>query len=206
MLAVLVALLVLAPAAGKPAAPQLVDVRSLARDIRVDLAYARPKNAFGERLYSGNVALLRPAVAARLARVQGRLRREGLGLKVWDAYRPRSVQFRLWKLRPDGRKSYIANPRKGSKHSRGAAVDVTLVDRTGRELKMPTPHDSFRPEAHRGAVRGVTPLARKNRGILERAMRAEGFHPNPLEWWHFDAPDWRRYPLLDLPIPSRPVR
>jgi D-alanyl-D-alanine dipeptidase len=182
--------------------PALVDVRSVAPDIKVDLSYAHSRNAFHTRLYSANRALLRPAVAARLARVQARLRKRGLGLKIWDAYRPQSVQVRMWNLRPDGHKLYIANPRKGSKHSRGAAVDLTLVDRTGRELPMPTPHDSFSPLAHRNAVRGVSATARHNRGVLENAMRAEGFHANPMEWWHFDAPDWRTYSLLDAPLVS----
>jgi D-alanyl-D-alanine dipeptidase len=135
-----------------------------------------------------------------LARVQAGLRKRGLGLKIWDAYRPQSVQVRMWRLRPDGHRLYIANPRKGSKHSRGAAVDVTLVDRSGRELAMPTPHDSFSPLAHRNAIRGVSAPARRNRGVLEDAMRTEGFHPNPMEWWHFDAPDWRTYSLLDTPL------
>src|SRR5207253_7037083 len=88
----------------------------------------------------------------------------------------------------------------GSNHSRGAAVDVTLATPSGRELPMPTPHDEFSPRAHRGAARGVTPLRRRNAALLERVMRAEGFRPNPREWWHFDAPDAARYPLANVPI------
>ena len=182
--------------------PTLVDVRCYSRDLQVDLAYYRSKNAFGKRLYRSNVALLRVPAAYRLARVQRRLRKWGLRLKVLDAYRPRAVQARMWRLRPDGRKLYIVNPKKGSKHSRGAAVDVTLVDSAGRELKMPTPYDDFSPRAHRDATRGVTPLARRNARLLRAAMTAEGFRSNPYEWWHFDAPDWRSYPLLDVPLPE----
>lgn len=189
------------PAAAKPARPVLADVRCYARDIQVDLAYARPQNAFRKRLYHSNVALLRPAVAMRLARVQVRLRKQGLGLKILDAYRPRSVQYRMWKLRPDGRQRYIANPRKGSKHNRGAAIDLTLVDRRGRELRMPTPYDTFSPRAHRGAARGIPVQARRNAQTLRAAMVAEGFRSNPYEWWHFDAPDWRSYALLNRPLP-----
>jgi D-alanyl-D-alanine dipeptidase len=179
------------------AAAPLVDVGSVDPTIRVQLSYASPKNAFRRQFYRKSVALLREPVARRLARVQARLRKQGLGLKVWDAYRPRSVQALMWKARPDARKLYLANPRKSSKHNRGAAVDVTLVDRQGRELEMPTPHDEFSPRAHRNAVKGVSAAARRNRRTLIDAMRAEGFRPNPYEWWHFTAPDWSRYPVTD---------
>jgi D-alanyl-D-alanine dipeptidase len=181
-------------------AADLVDVRSLDPTLRVELSYARPGNAFRARLYHSNRALLREPVARRLVRVQRRLRAKRLGLKVWDAYRPRSVQYRMWRARPDARSRYLANPRKTSKHNRGAAVDVTLVDHEGRELEMPTPHDEFSARAHRDAVRGVSAAARRNRALLIQAMRAEGFLANPYEWWHFTAPDWKRYPVADAPL------
>jgi zinc D-Ala-D-Ala dipeptidase len=182
------------------AAAPLVEVKTIDPTIQVDLRYNTPNNIFKRRFYRSGTALLREPVARRLARVQARLRKQGLGLKIWDAYRPRSVQYAMWRIKPGTR--YLANPRKGSKHNRGAAVDVTLVDAQGRELKMPTPHDEFSPRAHRGAVRGVTPLARKNARILDAAMRAEGFRPNRYEWWHYDAPDWRSYPLANVPLPA----
>lgn len=184
----------------------LIDVHERYPAIRVALSYASARNAFHRRLYSGNVALLRAPVAARLARVQQRLERQGYGLKVWDAYRPKSVQWSMWRLRPDARSRYLANPRKVSKHSRGAAVDVTLVTRAGREVPMPTPHDEFSARAHRGARRGVSPVAQKNGRILDAAMRAEGFLANPYEWWHFTAPEWRRYPTSDAPVPREGPR
>jgi D-alanyl-D-alanine dipeptidase len=140
---------------------------------------------------------LRRAVAERLARVQGRLRRQGLGLKIWDAYRPASVQRRMWALKRGSR--YLAPPGRGSKHSRGAAVDLTLVDGRGRELPMPTPYDEFSHRASR-RYRGGPAAAQRNRRILETAMAAHGFRLNPGEWWHFDDPHWRRYSLLDLPL------
>jgi D-alanyl-D-alanine dipeptidase len=193
------AALILAAAPRGAAAP-LVDVRSIEPSIRVELSYASPDNAFRKQFYRRNSALLREPVARRLARVQHRLRERGLGLKVWDAYRPRSVQSLMWKARPDARRLYLANPRRTSKHNRGAAVDLTLVDRDGRELPMPTPHDEFSPRAHRNATKGVSAAARKNRELLIDAMRAEGFRPNPYEWWHFNAPDWSRYPVSDQPL------
>jgi len=178
----------------------LVEVREVAPDMRVDLSYFHRENAFRRKFYARQSALLRKPVALRLARVQRRLRARGLGLKVWDAYRPASVHRKMWALRPGTR--YLSNPKRGSKHSRGAAVDVTLVTRAGRELAMPTRHDEFGPRAHRGAVRGVSREARKNSGLLEAAMRAEGFLANRYEWWHFSAPDWRRYPLLETAGPT----
>jgi beta-N-acetylhexosaminidase/D-alanyl-D-alanine dipeptidase len=143
-------------------------------------------------------------VAERLVRVQGRLRERGLGLKMWDCYRPLSVQERLWKLLPDGR--YVARPVfrdgvpvRGSKHNRGAAVDVTLVDGDGLDVPVPTDHDDFSERAHRD-YRGGSPAARRNARVLRRAMKAEGFTGIASEWWHFDGPGWRGYPLEDRPL------
>ena len=201
-LALVIALPTLSGRLSCAAAP-MVDVRSTCPNIRVQLSYASAQNAFHRRLYSGNVALLRAPVAERLARVQRRLERQGYGLKIWDAYRPRSIQWTMWRLRPDARSRYLANPRKVSKHSRGAAVDVTLVTQAGREVPMPTPHDEFSARAHRGARRGVSAAAQRNGRILDAAMRAEGFRANPYEWWHFTAPEWGRYPASDSPIPER---
>jgi D-alanyl-D-alanine dipeptidase len=200
-IALLGAWLALCPGLPAAAAAPLIDVHQKYPAIRVALSYATSRNAFHQRLYSGNVALLRTPVADRLARVQKRLERQGYGLKIWDAYRPKSVQWRMWRLRPDARSRYLANPRKISKHSRGAAVDVTLVTRSGREVPMPTPHDEFSARAHRGARRGVSLRAQKNGRLLDAAMRAEGFVANSYEWWHFTAPEWSRYPASDVPVP-----
>lgn len=179
--------------------PALVEIRKIDPTIQIDLSYAGSDNRFRRRLYSGNVALLREPVARRLAKVQKRLRRQSLSLKVWDAYRPASVQRTMFRLKPGTR--YLANPRKGSNHSRGAAVDVTLCTTAGKDLAMPTPHDEFSARAHRGATRGVSQSARRHARLLDAAMRAEGFTPIRYEWWHFNAPDARRYPLADVPIP-----
>lgn len=200
------ALLIGAGAANSARAPELVDVRSIDPTIRVRLSYARKQNAFGRQFYSGDVALLRKPVAERLARAQRRLKRKDRGLMVWDAYRPKSVQRQLWKSAPHGRSRYIANPSKISKHSRGAAVDVTLVNLAGAPEEMPTGHDEFSPRAHRDAVRGIGRRARSNRALLIQAMRAEGFLANPYEWWHFTAPEWSRYPASDEPVPRSEPR
>jgi D-alanyl-D-alanine dipeptidase len=202
MLPALALAMLLAAAPSDAAGAPLVEVRSVDPTIRVALSYAREDNAFHRRLYpSGAAAMLRLPVANRLARVQERLRRKGLGLVIWDAYRPTSVQRTMWRLRPGT--VFLSNPRRGSKHSRGAAVDVTLARLDGRPLAMPTPHDEFSARARPGATRGVSLPARQHWRILDGAMRAEGFIRNPHEWWHFTAPDWARYPLSDAPVARR---
>ncbi len=189
--------LFLACGSRQPSDADLVDVTQIIPDIIVDLKYATPDNFTGQVLYDTARCFLRRGTAERLARVQARLRRKGLGLKIWDGYRPLSVQWRMWELVQDPK--YVADPRKGSRHNRGAAVDVTLVDSTGRELEMPSGFDDFTERAHRDYT-GCSEEARRNRRILEEAMRAEGFLPLPSEWWHFDDPNWRKYEILDIPI------
>jgi len=174
-----------------------VEVRSIDSTIVIDLRYATANNFTGQVLYDTPRCFLRKSVAERLARVQKKLQKQGLGLKIWDGYRPLSVQKKMWALVPDSR--YVANPKHGSRHNRGAAVDVTLVDSTGRELHMPTGFDDFTPKAHRNWT-GKDTLAIRNRQILEKAMTSEGFIPLSTEWWHFDAPNWKDYPIETISI------
>jgi beta-N-acetylhexosaminidase/D-alanyl-D-alanine dipeptidase len=197
------------PAAPPDAAPgkpeDLVDIAVIDPSIAIEMRYASENNFTKVVVYPVARCLLRRDAAERLARVQAALRAAGLGLEVWDCYRPFSVQKKFWKLVPDDR--YVAQPvedgagrpLKGSKHNRGAAVDLTLVDRDGKPLEMPTDHDDFSERAHRGN-RSASPAARANSARLEKAMTAEGFEPLPTEWWHFDAPGWERYPLSDQPL------
>ena len=130
-------------------------------------------------------------------RVAERLAKEGLRLKLWDCYRPLSVQQAMWKLLP--RPGFVANPEGGSHHNRGAAVDLTLANAEGVELEMPTPFDEFSPRARQGATEGISEAAVRNRDKLKAAMEAEGFLPNKAEWWHFAARDAWRFQVLDLP-------
>ena len=167
----------------------------------VDLRYATPDNFTGQTLYSFSECYLCGPVARRLAAVQSRLRKNGLGLKMWDCYRPLSVQKKLWELMPDER--YVANPKTGSRHNRGASVDVTLVDQTGKELSMPTAFDDFSPRAHQ-AFNDLPAEMKHNRETLRRAMEAEGFVSLPTEWWHFDDPGWNTYALRDDPLEPDP--
>ncbi|HEY8516220.1 MAG TPA: M15 family metallopeptidase [Candidatus Binatia bacterium] len=197
-----------APSAAtrKPGPPPegFVDLATVEPSIQIDIRYATTNNFTGVAVYPVARCLLRPDVAERLARVHRELQTRGLGLKVWDCYRPISVQQRLWELVPDPR--YVVKPVfrdgrpvEGSKHNRGAAVDVTMVDANGVEVPMPTDYDDFSERAHRTNMRG-DPQAVRNMRILEVAMVREGFEPLPTEWWHFDAPNWEKYPLSDAPL------
>jgi len=192
-----------------PEAPQqsddvLLDVEKVNSSIFVDMRYATKRNFTGEKIYSSARCLLRPKVAERLSRVEKRLRAKGYGLKVWDAYRPKSAQQKLWDATPGKLRRYVASPKKGSKHTRGAAVDVTLTDSLGRELQMPTPFDTFNIRARSAYTKGVPKIAIRNRTILHDAMKAEGFLSVSGEWWHFNDPGWRRYPLLDVDFQEVP--
>ncbi|OQX88736.1 D-alanyl-D-alanine dipeptidase [candidate division KSB1 bacterium 4484_87] len=175
----------------------LVDVAALDSTIIIDLKYATADNFMGDTLYSANICLLRKDVAKRLIEVQKELQQMGLGLKVWDGYRPLAVQKKMWEKIPDSR--YVANPAKGSNHNRGAAVDVTLVDKDGKELEMPTGFDDFTEKAGSNYP-NVSERAKKNRELLKKVMINHGFKPIKSEWWHFNDKNIHDYPVLDVPL------
>jgi D-alanyl-D-alanine dipeptidase len=188
----LVAGLLLSLPGAARAEDALVDVRSWAPGIRIDLRYAGTRNRFGEAIYDNGRCFLRESVARRLATVEKALQDAGFGLLLWDCYRPTEAQARLWELTQDTR--YVANPKNGSRHGRGAAVDVTLIDANRQPLTMPTDFDDFSPAAHRDAK--AAPEAAKNREHLRKAMEQGGFVGLRTEWWHFDAPGWEKLPRL----------
>ena len=174
---------------AKPA--DLVDVAKLIPDAVIDIRYATEDNFTKTKLYPVGVCKLRRAVATRLAAAAKTLRKQGRRLLVWDCYRPTSIQEKLWKLVPDER--YVANPKQGSRHSRGAAVDVALVAKDGTAVTLPTQFDEFSEAAHRDKALDGEHGAEGRK--LEAAMKAAGFVGMPTEWWHFDAPDAAKYPL-----------
>jgi D-alanyl-D-alanine dipeptidase len=178
-------------------ASELVDVGAEHPDIRLDIRYARPENFLGRAVYTTPRCYLVTDAAERLAAAETALRAEDLRLIVWDCYRPLSVQYAMWEILPDP--TYVADPAQGSRHNRGAAVDVGVVGLEGEPVPLPTDHDDFTPAAHRDA-QDLPAAAIANRERLERAMVAAGWIPLASEWWHFDAPDWERYPLRDDPL------
>jgi D-alanyl-D-alanine dipeptidase len=173
----------------------LVNLASLNAGFVIEARYATTDNITGQRLYPANELYLARDAADRLVRVQRKLQAEGLGLKVFDAYRPLSVQRKLWEKMPDER--YVANPAKGSRHNRGYAVDVTLVGRDGQELPLPTAFDEFSEKAHLD-YQDLPAEVLRNRARLQEAMKSEQFEPLATEWWHFDAPGWHRQPVMDV--------
>lgn len=174
-----------------------VDIGELDNSIFFDIRYATSNNFTGKTVYPVARCLLRRDAALRLLRVEEKLKKQGCTLIVFDCYRPLSIQKRFWEIMPDER--YVADPAKGSRHNRGAAVDVALADLSGKPLPMPSGYDDFSEKAHRD-YKGSSLEARKNIALLEAAMKEEGFEPFPSEWWHFDAPGWERYPVSDFPL------
>jgi len=172
----------------------LVDIKSVDPTIVIELRYAGTNNLAGRALYPpGTPALVRPEVALRLVAAQAFLRRFNYGLKIWDAYRPKSVQMQLWQAAHKNH-DYVADPQAGagSLHSWGVAVDATLTDTWHRPVPMPTDFDNFTPAAmwdYRGADLAIG----WHLHLLQIAMRDAGFYEQPTEWWHFVIANWQKY-------------
>lgn len=173
---------------------RLIDLASL--NIPLDIRYATPNNFMKTTLYPVAKAYLRAPAANALADVQRELATQGIGIKVFDGYRPYRVTVAMWE--PIKNPDYVADPAKGSRHNRGAAVDLTLIDlKTGNELTMPTPYDDFTSRAHHD-FNDLPEEALKNRALLRDVMAKHGFEPLPSEWWHYDFAGWQRFELMDV--------
>jgi D-alanyl-D-alanine dipeptidase len=177
---------------GLSASP-LVDARAVVPGLRVDLRYATPHNLLGRPASTETHCLLLPAAARALSRAQALVARQGFTLLAWDCYRTPEVQQQLWEKQPTP--GLVANPKRGSNHSRGVAIDLTLARADGTPVEMPTDFDDLSPRAARDAT-DVSPAARANRDILKRAMLAAGFNSIRREWWHFDLAGALGYPVL----------
>lgn len=182
---------------AKDSLQQMVELKSLIPGIIYDLRYATTENFTRVRLYpSGDSTYMRLLPALALASIQEELKKEGLGLKIFDAYRPFQVTVRMWELIKDER--YVANPAKGSGHNRGLAVDLTLINLvTGEELDMGTGFDNFSDTAHH-SFKNLPPLVIQNREKLKGLMEMAGFTALPTEWWHYYWPNNRKYDVMDL--------
>jgi len=184
----------------EPIPHHLVNLETAIPSLHLDIRYATEENFTGRVLYPFPDAYLHRDAAEALAAVQSDLRQAGLALKVFDGYRPLSVQQAMWDLIQDER--YVSNPAVNrGRHTRGTAVDVTLIDLEGNELPMPTDYDDFSERAHSDAE-DVTPEQKRYRWLLRKAMMRHGFQSYPYEWWHFDYRGWEGYPVLDIDFES----
>ncbi|MDO5399782.1 MAG: M15 family metallopeptidase [Eubacteriales bacterium] len=168
-----------------------VRVSDFIPNITVDLRYATGDNFTGEVIYSFQDAYLRYGTVKKLMEVSRVLSQQGLYLKIWDAFRPYSAQWKLWEVCPDS--TYVSNPETGSSsHCRGRSVDVTLVDSQGQELEMPSQYDDFSALADRD-YSDCSAEAAQNAMLLQEAMERFGFTGYQKEWWHFSDTD--EYPV-----------
>lgn len=191
--------------------PDLVELTKLDPTIKLDIRYATTNNFLGTVFYSEPRAFLQRPAAEALVRAQRKLKEQGYGLLVHDAYRPWYVTKVFWDATPDDKKVFVADPSKGSRHNRGAAVDVTLYNmETDRPVEMVSTYDETTDRAY-ADYPGGTSLQRWHRKLLRGAMEAEGFTVYEAEWWHFDYKDWQKYPITNVPFErigsqTRPVR
>lgn len=172
---------------------EFVEIARLDPTIRQEIRYASDNNFTHSVIYDCPDCMLRPEVAKALVAANKILNKKGLYLKVFDCYRPRPYQQRLWDKVPNP--DYVTPPAKGSMHSRGAAVDLTIIDAKGKELNMGTPYDFFGPEAHTDYLKLPAEVL-MNRRLLRETMEAAGFRGIRTEWWHFSY-QRKQYPLSD---------
>jgi D-alanyl-D-alanine dipeptidase len=173
----------------------LVELTTVDPTIRLDVRYAGADNFMGIPLYERAGAWMQRPAAEALGRAAASLRAKGYGLLIHDAYRPWFVTWMFWEATPADGRGFVADPARGSRHNRGAAVDLTLYDlATGRAVDMPSRYDEFSPRAWPDFIGGTT-RQRWRRDLLRREMETQGFTVYPQEWWHFDYRDWQAYPI-----------
>lgn len=171
----------------------LVAILPQTHRVTLDIRYATSNNFTGKPVYAKPLCLLHPIAEQKLQKAIGLAAALGLSFKIFDAYRPTEAQWKLWEHTPDP--EFLADPRRGSPHSRGAAVDLTLMDAEGRELDMGTEFDAFTPLSHHART-DISKEAQQNRLTLLGIMTAAGWDFYRNEWWHYQLFDSKTYPLL----------
>ena len=160
-----------------------VRLKDLSSDFVYELKYATPDNFLKQAVYDCGECYLRKSTAEALVKANEAFKQLGYRIKLFDCYRPLSVQKKMWKILPGTH--YVANPAKGSKHNRGAAVDLTLVDAQGKELNMGTPFDFFGKEAHHTYTQHSKEVL-ENRKLLKESLNKYNFKSIYSEWWHYE--------------------
>jgi zinc D-Ala-D-Ala dipeptidase len=178
---------------------RMVQIADFVPGVVLDVKYASRENVFYTQLYPRPIALTRLPAAKALANAQKEFNEKGVGLKIYDGYRPYSVTVQMYDMLPDT--VYMGLPWQGSKHNRGVALDLTLVDlKTGNELRMPTPFDALVYAAH-PEFKKLPEEVIRNRELLKSVMKKHGFSVDPVEWWHYNYVDTSRtFELMDIPI------
>lgn len=183
----------------------LVELVRLDNTIKLDIRYATDNNFVGKTVYPEARAFLQKPAAKALLKVHKNLKNQGLGLMIFDGYRPWRITKLFWEVTPGDKRKFVANPAKGSIHNRGCAVDLSIYDlKTGKLVEMPSEYDEFTERAAPD-YKGGTEKERANRDLLRKMMEAEGFTVNKNEWWHFDYKDWQKYGIYDLAFSEIPI-
>jgi len=176
----------------------LIELKKLNKTIKLDIRYATANNFVGRAVYPEARAFLQRPAAEALVRVHEELKKSGLGIVIFDGYRPWAITKLFWEVVREDQRKYVADPAKGSKHNRGCAVDLSVYDlKTGKLIPMTSGFDEFTERASPD-YKGGTAEERSNRDMLRRLMEAEGFTVNANEWWHFDYKDWQEYAIYDI--------
>ena len=180
----------------------MVEITAEDFDVEIALAYATPDNITGKSIYARAGCYLHANAAEKLKVAVALAAPLGLRLKIFDAYRPTEAQWKLWEAFPS--EEFVANPRKGSPHSRGVAIDLTLIDGAGNELDMGTGFDEMRPISHHART-DIPVEAQRNRFTLMGIMSAAGWDFYKNEWWHYQLFQARDYPLIDQATLPQPL-
>lgn len=176
----------------------MIELITLDNTIKLDIRYATDDNFTGRKVYPEARAFLQRPAAEAVVRVHRSLSGQGLGLAIFDGYRPWSITKLFWEVVREDQRKFVANPERGSKHNRGCAVDLSIFEiESGKLVPMPSGYDEFTERAS-PEYAGGTDEERRNRDLLRTLMEAEGFMVNPNEWWHFDFKDWESYAIQDI--------
>jgi D-alanyl-D-alanine dipeptidase len=176
----------------------LIELVKLDKTIKLDIRYARAYNFVGKAVYPEARAFLQRPAAEAVVRIHKKLKKKGLGLMIFDGYRPWTITKLFWEVTPEEKRKFVANPATGSRHNRGCAVDLSIYNlKNGKLVDMPSDFDEFTIRASPD-YKGGTESQTGNRDMLRQMMEAEGFTVNRNEWWHFDYQDWEKYAIYDI--------
>ncbi|MFZ0452445.1 MAG: M15 family metallopeptidase [Ignavibacteriaceae bacterium] len=178
----------------------LVEPIKLDSTFHLDIRYATSNNFLGRPVYKEARAFLQRPAAEALVKVNRELKPYGFALVIFDGYRPWSVTKTFWDMTPEDKKEFVANPKNGSRHNRGCAVDLSLYEiASGKEVEMPSNYDEMSERAY-ADYKGGTDKQRSLRDLLRSKMEDNGFKVLDVEWWHFDYKDWKSYRIENIPF------